>query len=71
MIGVFVRVSEGVEGLVPISDFGDRGGGSTECVLQIDGEVVVEVVDITFDKRRVTLSLRRAGDRSQDAPLLR
>ena len=53
--GVFVRVHEDVEGLVPLAEFTGRDGG---LVPQDGAELVVEVVDINLLKRRVKLALR-------------
>ncbi|GAA3520792.1 ribosomal protein S1 [Streptosporangium album] len=57
-IGVFVGVHEGVEGLVPLSEFTAHNIDDPEQVLQLGDEVVVQVVDINIDTRRVSFALQ-------------
>ncbi|GAA3077233.1 hypothetical protein GCM10017600_08080 [Streptosporangium carneum] len=57
-IGVFVGVHEDVEGLVPLSEFTAHHIDDPEHVLQLGDEVVVQVVDINIDTRRVSFVLQ-------------
>ncbi|MEU0374983.1 S1 RNA-binding domain-containing protein [Streptomyces sp. NPDC006283] len=58
-IGVFVRVHEHVEGLLPASELPEREGD--EQPLAVGDVLVVEVADINLDRRRVKLLLRDMG----------
>ncbi|MCX5366675.1 S1 RNA-binding domain-containing protein [Streptomyces sp. NBC_00124] len=58
-IGVFVRIHDRVEGLLPASELPEQDGGDQSPAI---GDVlVVEVADINLDRRRVKLLLRDAG----------
>jgi len=60
--GAFVRVGEGVEGLVHISELAREHVESPEEVVQVGEQVRVKVVDVDVSRRRISLSIKRVGD---------
>lgn len=64
--GAFIRVADGIEGLVHISELSESHVEIPEQVVQVGQEVSVKVIDIDLDRRRVSLSVRQA-DGSSDA----
>jgi len=64
--GAFVRVQEGIEGLVHISELAERHIELPEQIVQVNDEIFVKVIDIDLERRRISLSLKQAND-SADA----
>ena len=60
--GAFVRVEEGIEGLVHISELADRHVEIPEQVVQVGSDVMVKVIDIDLERRRISLSLKQANE---------
>src|SRR5450432_1234874 len=60
--GSFVRVEEGIEGLVHISELADRHVEIPEQVVQVGDEIFVKIIDIDLDRRRISLSLKQANE---------
>jgi small subunit ribosomal protein S1 len=60
--GAFVRVGEGIEGLVHISELSDAHVESPETVVSVGDKVRVKVVDVDVARRRISLSMRQVGD---------
>ena len=60
--GAFVRVQDGIEGLVHISELAERHVEIPEQVVQVNDEVMVKVIDIDLERRRISLSLKQAND---------
>ncbi len=60
--GAFVRVDEGIEGLVHISELAERHVEIPEQVVQVDTELFVKVIDIDLERRRISLSLKQANE---------
>src|SRR6201995_4575290 len=60
--GAFVRVEEGIEGLVHISELAERHVEIPEQVVQVNDDVMVKVIDIDLDRRRISLSLKQANE---------
>ncbi|MBB0243502.1 30S ribosomal protein S1 [Streptomyces alkaliphilus] len=60
--GAFVRVDEGIEGLVHISELAERHVEIPEQVVQVNDEIFVKVIDIDLDRRRISLSLKQANE---------
>ncbi|MDN8594627.1 MULTISPECIES: 30S ribosomal protein S1 [unclassified Corynebacterium] len=58
--GAFVRVEEGIEGLVHISELAQRHVEVPDQVVNVGEEVMVKVIDIDLDRRRISLSLKQA-----------
>ena len=76
--GAFVSVSDGVEGLVHVSEIAIHHVPSPELELSIGQQVRVKVTEIDMERRRVSLSIKQAlpeweersqwSDRSQQPP---
>ncbi len=66
--GAFVRVGEGIEGLVHISELSDQHIESPEQVVQVGEEVRVKVVDVDVQRRRISLSTRRVAEEPEVLP---
>ena len=60
--GAFVRVEEGIEGLVHISELAERHVEIPEQVVQVGDDAMVKVIDIDLDRRRISLSLKQANE---------
>jgi len=60
--GAFVRVEEGIEGLVHISELAERHVEIPEQVVQVGQEILVKVIDIDLERRRISLSLKQANE---------
>ena len=60
--GAFVRVEEGIEGLVHISELADRHVEIPEQVVQVGEEIFVKIIDIDLERRRISLSLKQANE---------
>jgi small subunit ribosomal protein S1 len=60
--GAFVRVDEGIEGLVHISELAERHVEIPEQVVQVGNEIFVKVIDIDLERRRISLSLKQANE---------
>ena len=59
--GSFVKVAEGIEGLVHISELADRHVEVPEAVVNVGDQIEVKVIDIDTVRRRISLSLKQAG----------
>jgi small subunit ribosomal protein S1 len=57
--GAFVRVAQGIEGLVHISEISHEHVDTPESVLSVGDEVQVKVIDVDVSRRRVSLSIRQ------------
>lgn len=60
--GAFVRVEDGIEGLVHISELAQRHIEMPEQVAKVNDEVFVKVIDIDLERRRISLSLKQANE---------
>ncbi len=60
--GAFVRVEEGIEGLVHISELAERHVEIPEQVVNVNDEIMVKVIDIDLERRRISLSLKQANE---------
>jgi small subunit ribosomal protein S1 len=67
--GAFVRVGEGIEGLVHISELADQHVESPDQVVSVGQAVRVKVVDVDVPRRRISLSIRRVSDLEQQIPV--
>ena len=59
--GAFVRVAQGIEGLVHISEISHEHVDTPESVLSVGDEVQVKVIDVDVSRRRVSLSMRQVS----------
>ena len=62
--GAFVRVEDGIEGLVHISELAERHVELPEQVVNVGDEIFVKVIDIDLERRRISLSLKQANDQA-------
>ncbi|MCF2706236.1 30S ribosomal protein S1 [Arcanobacterium haemolyticum] len=60
--GAFVRVEDGIEGLVHISELAQRHIDLPEQVVKVGDDVFVKVIDIDLERRRISLSLKQANE---------
>ncbi|GAA4927627.1 MULTISPECIES: 30S ribosomal protein S1 [Nesterenkonia] len=60
--GAFVRVEDGIEGLVHISELAVRHVDLAEQVVSVGDDVFVKVIDIDLERRRISLSLKQANE---------
>jgi small subunit ribosomal protein S1 len=59
--GAFVRVAQGIEGLVHISELSDQHVDTPESVLSAGEQVRVKVIEVDVPRRRISLSMRQVG----------
>ncbi|RJQ44263.1 MAG: 30S ribosomal protein S1 [Gaiellales bacterium] len=57
--GAFVQISEGIEGLVHISELANHHVEKPEEVVNVGDEIEVKVIEIDSDRRRLSLSIKR------------
>lgn len=60
--GAFVRVADGIEGLVHISELSGQHVELAEQVVKANQEVFVKIIDIDLERRRISLSLKQATE---------
>jgi small subunit ribosomal protein S1 len=63
--GAFVRVDDGIEGLVHISELAERHVEIPEQVVQVGNDVMVKIIDIELERRRISLSLKQANEAAE------
>jgi small subunit ribosomal protein S1 len=66
--GAFVRVADGIEGLVHISKLSEQHIESADQVVQVGEEVRVRVEDVDVARRRVSLSMRGVDEAPTPEP---
>jgi small subunit ribosomal protein S1 len=66
--GAFVRVGEGIEGLVHISELANEHIESPDQVVNVGDQVRVKVVDVDVPRRRISLSIKRVADTPEALP---
>jgi small subunit ribosomal protein S1 len=60
--GAFIKVYEGIEGLVHISELAERHVEIPEQVVQVGDKLFVKIIDIDLERRRISLSLKQANE---------
>ncbi len=65
--GAFVQISEGIEGLVHISELADHHVEKPEEVVAVGDEVEVKVIEIDAQRRRLSLSIKRLHEELPEA----
>ena len=60
--GAFIKVFEGIEGLVHISELAERHVEIPEQVVQVGDKLFVKIIDIDLERRRISLSLKQANE---------
>jgi small subunit ribosomal protein S1 len=58
--GAFVEVDEAIEGLVHISELAEHHVDRAEDELTVHDRIPVKIIDIDFDRRRISLSRKQA-----------
>ena len=57
--GAFVEIYEGIEGLVHISELANRHVERPDEVVSVNQHILVKVIEIDSDRRRLSLSIKR------------
>ncbi|MDR2704063.1 MAG: 30S ribosomal protein S1 [Cellulomonadaceae bacterium] len=60
--GAFVRIDEGIEGLVHISELAQRHVELPDQVVKVGEPVFAKIIDIDLERRRVSMSLKQANE---------
>ncbi|MDA3003405.1 MAG: S1 RNA-binding domain-containing protein, partial [Actinomycetota bacterium] len=60
--GAFVRVADGIEGLVHISELSEKHIELAEQVVSTSDQVFVKIIDIDLERRRISLSIKQANE---------
>ncbi|MHB1003196.1 MAG: 30S ribosomal protein S1 [Thermoleophilia bacterium] len=63
--GAFVQISEGIEGLVHISELASHHVEKPEEVVNVGDEIEVKVIEIDSDRRRLSLSIKRLQEEQE------
>src|SRR5205814_6255587 len=66
--GAFVRVAQGIEGLVHISELSNTHVESPEDIVNVGDQVQVKVIDVDVSRRRISLSMRQVGEQTPAPP---
>ena len=66
--GAFVRILPGIDGLVHISEISNERVEKVSDVLKVGDEVNVKLLDVDFEKKRISLSMKALlNDEAEDA----
>ena len=65
--GAFVRILPGVDGLVHISEISNERVNKVSDVLKVGDEVKVKLIDVDFDRKRISLSMKACLNEEGDA----
>ena len=65
--GAFVELFDGVDGLIHISELSEQRVRHPSEVLKIGDPLTVRVIDVDYDKKRISLSLRENVQRQTEA----
>ncbi|MCL2588949.1 MAG: S1 RNA-binding domain-containing protein, partial [Oscillospiraceae bacterium] len=66
--GAFAEIVPGVDGLIHISQIADKRIGKPEEFLSEGQEVEVQIIDIDYEKKNVSLSIRALTDSAAGVP---
>lgn len=66
--GAFAQVIPGIDGLIHISQIADHRIEKPQDVLKMNDVVKVKIIDIDFDKHRVSLSIRALLEEEKEEP---
>ena len=64
--GAFVRLEEGVDGLVHVSQIAREHVNKPSDVLEIGEEVTVKIIDIDENEKRISLSMKEVENKVED-----
>ncbi|MDR3116661.1 MAG: 30S ribosomal protein S1 [Bifidobacteriaceae bacterium] len=59
--GAFIKLSEGVEGLIHISELADSHIDIPDAVISLGEHIYTKITDINLENRRISLSLKQAN----------
>lgn len=65
--GAFVRLEEGIEGIIPNAELSQKRVKRAEDVVNVGDEVEARVIDLNPEERRMTLSIRQAHEEKEKA----
>ncbi|MFK0221162.1 S1 RNA-binding domain-containing protein [Streptomyces vinaceus] len=66
--GAFVRIADGVEGLLHNTEFRDEPVEHPGQIVSQGDEITVRIVEVDLIRRRLTLSTRNRGEPGNDLP---
>lgn len=66
--GAFVRLAQGIEGLVHISEISDDHVESPETVISVGEQVRVKVIEVDVARRRISLSMKQVDGADVTVP---
>ena len=61
--GAFVEISEGIEGLVHLSEISEENIANVSSVLSIGEKVKVKILDINKESHKISLSIKEAKEK--------
>jgi len=65
--GAFVTLSEGLEGLIHVSELADHRVDHPRSVVKVGQSVEVRIVEVDVDRKRIGLSMKKnSGDGRND-----
>ncbi len=67
--GAFVRVADGIEGLVHISELAERHVETAEQVVKVGDPVKVKIIEIDSERRRISLSVKQGTREGAPEPV--
>ena len=65
--GAFVRILPGVDGLVHISEISNERVNKVSDVLKVGDMVRVKLINVDYDRKRISLSMKACLDEGEDA----
>jgi small subunit ribosomal protein S1 len=65
--GAFVELEDGVEGLLHVSELSHERVNKPDDVVQVGQELILKVIKLDAEERKIGLSLRAIGDSLRDA----
>ena len=68
--GAFVRVADGIEGLVHISELAERHVETAEQVVKVNDPVKVKIIEIDSERRRISLSVKQGSKEGAPEPVV-
>lgn len=63
--GAFMRIEQGLDGLIPMGELADRRIKSADEVVKVGDQVTVKILNIDIERKRISLSMKQA--KTEDA----
>ena len=60
-----MRIEQGLDGLIPMGELADRRIKSADEVVAIGDKVTVKILNIDVDRKRISLSIKQAGESNE------